>query len=115
MYCTACGTQLSEASNYCGQCGQSIRTPHVPVARLEEELRFVLPVGTPFWAIAAGYLGLFSILIAPAPFAVVAGILGLRKIKKSPGSHGIGRCWTGILLGGIFSALGAFFLLSSLL
>lgn len=75
----------------------------------------MLPVGTSFWAISAGYLGLFSVLILPAPFAVIAGIIGLQSIKKSPGTHGAGRCWTGIVLGLMFSLLGGFLLVNSLL
>ena len=38
----------------------------------------LLPVGRSGWAIAAGYLGLISVLAFPGPFAMIAGILAIR-------------------------------------
>ena len=32
-------------------------------------MRMLLPVGRSGWAIAAGYLGLFSLIVLPAPYA----------------------------------------------
>ena len=72
-------------------------------------MRLLLPVGRSGWAIAAGYLGLFSVLVVPAPLALLCGILGWRNIKKSQDSakpkHGLGRCVFGIVAGGIGTAL----------
>ncbi len=62
-------------------------------------IRWLLPVGRSPWAIAAGYLGLFSILGVFAPFAIVAGILGIRQIKRNPQQHGMGRAIFGITAG----------------
>lgn len=62
-------------------------------------IRALLPVGRSGWAIAAGYLGLFSLLVIPAPFAVIIGILGIRDIRKNPKKHGMGRCIFGIVMG----------------
>jgi uncharacterized RDD family membrane protein YckC len=67
--------------------------------------RWLLPVGRSGWAIAAGYLGLFSVLLLPAPFALVAGVLGLREIARTPGLGGKGRAIFGIVMGATFSAL----------
>ncbi len=74
-------------------------------------MRMLLPVGRSFWAIAAGYLGLVSILVLPAPFALVAGILAILDIKKNPEKHGMGRAIFGIVMGGLFSAILLFALL----
>ena len=34
-------------------------------------IRMLLPVGRSGWAIASGYLGLISVLLIPAPFALI--------------------------------------------
>jgi hypothetical protein len=78
-----------------------------PVARAarpagdDPVMRMVLPVGRSPWAIAAGYLGLFSLLLLPAPFAVATGLLALHDIRSDPTKHGKGRAIFGITLGAI--------------
>jgi hypothetical protein len=64
-------------------------------------LRMLLPVGRSGWAIAAGYLGLFSVLFVPAPLALLTGILAVREIRRNPKKHGMGRAVFGIVMGGI--------------
>ena len=76
-------------------------------------MRMLMPVGRSGWAIAAGYLGLFALLIVPAPFALVISIIAIRDIRKSKGTgkpkHGMGRAIFGLIMGGIGSV--AFLLL----
>jgi hypothetical protein len=67
-------------------------------------LRWVLPVGRSGWAIAAGYLGLLSVLVFPAPFALLFGILAVRDIKAHS-KHGMGRAVFGIVMGGVVTLL----------
>ncbi len=62
-------------------------------------MRMLLPVGRSPWALIAGYLGIFSLLLIPAPFAIATGILALRDIKKNPHSHGKGRAIFAIVMG----------------
>lgn len=87
--------------------------------RLEDDagMRMILPVGRSGWAIASGYLGLCSVLIIPAPFAIVTGIIGIINIKKSQNSEspkrGLGRCIFGLVMGVIFAALGVLIVISS--
>jgi hypothetical protein len=76
-------------------------------------MRMLLPVGLSGWAIVSGYLGLFSVLCLPAPFAVLTGVLAIREIKRNPKKHGMGRATFGIVMGSlaiivplIFIALG---------
>ncbi|MBK1828878.1 DUF4190 domain-containing protein [Haloferula rosea] len=73
-------------------------------------MRLLLPVGNSGWAIASGYLGLVSVLILPAPFAMVTGILALREIKRSKQTgrrkHGTGRAIFGLVMGGLCSLIG---------
>src|SRR3954463_4804040 len=61
---------------------------------------WLLPLGRSWQSILAGYLGLFSILLIPAPAAVIFGIWGLVVAKKQ-GSHGRGRSIFGIVAGSI--------------
>jgi len=89
-----------------------------PPPRLQDDdqaLHWLLPVGRSGWAIAAGYLGLFSLLGIFAPFALITGILGLRAIKKNPRLGGRGRAIFGIVMGGIFTAVAAAFMISAML
>jgi hypothetical protein len=71
----------------------------------DASLRWVLPVGRSHWAIAAGYLGIFSVLLVFGPFAIGAGILGLRQIQRKPQLHGRGRALFGIIAGSLGTAV----------
>lgn len=62
-------------------------------------MRMLLPVGRSGWAIAAGYLGLFSFLAVPAPLALITGILAVLDIRRNPKKHGMGRAVFGIVMG----------------
>ena len=66
-------------------------------------MRLLLPVGQSGWAVAAGYLGLFSLLLLPAPLALILGIVALSDIQKSKTSgqrkHGTGRAVFGLVMG----------------
>lgn len=79
-------------------------------------MRLLLPVGNSGWAIASGYLGLVSVLLVPAPFAVITGILALRDIKRSKlterRKHGVGRAIFGLLMGGLCTVGGGLLLLN---
>ncbi len=67
-------------------------------------IRMLLPVGRSFWAIAAGYLGLFSVLCFPAPLALLAALLAIREMRRDPKKHGMGRAVFGLVMGGIGTA-----------
>jgi hypothetical protein len=64
-------------------------------------MRMLLPVGRSGWAIAAGYLGLFSLLGIFGPPALICGLLAIRDIRQHPEKHGLGRAWFGIVMGGL--------------
>jgi uncharacterized protein DUF4190 len=74
-------------------------------------MRYLAPVGRSGFAIAAGYLALFSVLLVPGPLALVCGLLGLRSIARRPELLGRGRAWFGIVAGGIATALLVFLLI----
>lgn len=98
MFCRECGKEISNEAVICVGCG-------VPtdVNQTEAGMRLLLPVGRSGYAIAAGYLGLVSVLLIPAPFAIIFGILAIRDIKKHKNKHGLPRAIFGITLGAIFT------------
>jgi hypothetical protein len=78
-------------------------TPAAPVSASgpSDPVHWLLPVGRSVESIAAGYLGLFSIfIIFLGPFAILFGILGLRRAGRGEG-HGRGRSIFGIV-GGVW-------------
>ena len=106
MYCPKCGTKNDDNAFRCVRCSQVIQA--VPVYQKTDigddaGMRMLLPVGRSPLAIVAGYLGLFSLILIPAPFAFVVGILAVIDIKKNPKKHGMGRAVFGIVMGAIFS------------
>ncbi|BCX47558.1 hypothetical protein HAHE_14660 [Haloferula helveola] len=68
-------------------------------------MRMLLPVGRSGWAIAAGYLGLISLVIVPAPLALIVSIVAVRDIQKSRRTgkpkHGMGRVIFWLIMGGL--------------
>lgn len=66
-------------------------------------MRLLLPVGRSAWAIAAGYLGLFSLIIIPAPLCLIISIIAIRDIRRSKLTdkvkHGMGRAIFGLVMG----------------
>jgi Domain of unknown function (DUF4190) len=92
--------------------------PEVLPVRREQDIgddpgiRMLLPVGRSGWAIAAGYLGLISVLIIPAPFALITGILAIREMNRNPKKHGMGRAVFGIVMGVLGTTGLVFFLIS---
>jgi hypothetical protein len=59
----------------------------------------MLPVGRSGWAIAAGYFGLLSLIMFPAPFAILFSMLAFRDLKRNRHLHGWGRAWFGLIMG----------------
>ena len=66
-------------------------------------MNLLLPMGPQSgFAIAAGYLGIFGLFLAPlALLAIIFGVLGLRDLKAHPAKRGKGRAITGIVLGSL--------------
>jgi hypothetical protein len=62
-------------------------------------LRMVLPIGRSGLAIAAGYLGLFALLLFPAPLALLVGVLAVLDLRRHPEKHGLGRALFGVIAG----------------
>jgi len=79
---------------YAGQFG-------APPRAIEDEpgMRWILPVGQSIWSIAAGYLGLFSIICIPAPLALLVSLIAIWHLRKNPRLSGWGRAIFGLVMG----------------
>jgi Domain of unknown function (DUF4190) len=77
-------------------------------------MRLLLPVGRAGWAIVAGYLGLVSVLCLPGPFALLAGVLAIREMRRDPRKHGMGRAVFGIVMG-VLGTIGLLITITALL
>ncbi|HEX3998916.1 MAG TPA: DUF4190 domain-containing protein [Pirellulales bacterium] len=128
MYCRNCGLLLPEPPTACPRCGiapgaplvRPASPPNQPMPYAQQSpypypqasdigenagMRMLLPVGRSWWSIAAGYMGLFSILLFPAPLALILGIVAIVDIKKHPGRHGMGRAIFAIVMSVLGPAL----------
>ena len=84
---------------------QPVAPPLKPLDGNKDPLRFVAPIHASVWAVAAGYLGLFSLVLIFAPFSLWAGVKALRDLKAHPHKTGKGRAIFGVVMGGIFSII----------
>ena len=101
MSCARCGQEMEVEAAFCPACGAPRgASPGGSTAD-------VLPADPPLsrWSVAAFYCGLCSILVLPAPFAIVTGVLGLREIARTPGMRGRWRAIFGICVGGVIALL----------
>jgi hypothetical protein len=88
-----------------------------PAAPAQDEsdpvMRWLVPVGRSGWAIAAGYAGLFAVLIVTAPLALLLGIVAVLDIRRK-GRRGMGRAVFGIVMGAIGSVVLGIVVISSM-
>lgn len=103
MFCPSCGAPNDDNNYRCERCAELIQPGAVKVSSSDAGdnavLRALLPVGRSGLAIAAGYAGLFSLVIVPAPLALLLGVLAVRDLKRNPKKHGMGRAIFGIAMG----------------
>lgn len=87
--------------------GQAVGDQPVGTAAVDGGLQYIVPTAqTSATAMIAGYLGIFGFFMCPlGPFALALGIKGLADLKKNPHKNGSLRAWTGIICGGIQTAV----------
>ena len=73
-----------------------------PAERAGDGTGGLIPYKNPA-ALAAYYLGLFSLFPVLGIFAFVLGIAGLRARKRNPAIKGSVHAWIGIVMGGVFT------------
>jgi hypothetical protein len=66
----------------------------------DPKMRMLMPVGRTGLAIAAGYLGLLSLIPFIAPVALIVSIMAIRELRRKPHLHGMGRAVFGLVAGG---------------
>lgn len=105
MYCWKCGMQVVDNGQICAHCGAHLYAQNAERQddSSDKALGLLLPINVSGLAFAAGYLGLFSVLLVPAPIAIITGFLALKDIKHNPKKSGKGRAIFGIIMGSICS------------
>jgi hypothetical protein len=103
--CPRCGTLITQVADRCRFCGADV----TPVVRDDGDVgsgtleRMLVPVGRPASAIAAGYLGLFSLLPFVGIVAVVVSLFALRTLRRNPRLSGRGRAYFGLIMGAVMT------------
>ena len=92
---------MSDKAVFCVKCGAAAPQKNIPNS--DETLKFIIPIGRSGWAIAAGYLGLLSLLPFFGILAAIIGIVAVCDIKRHPDRLGLGRAWFGIVMGALTS------------
>ena len=107
--CPFCAELIAPRIALCPHCDSDLtqprRTHSSRSAADDAGMRMILPVGRSGWAIAAGYMGLISVLLVPGPFAIFCSIMAISHMKKNPKLHGMGRAVFGLIAGGLGTAL----------
>ncbi|MDG2424469.1 MAG: hypothetical protein P8M22_10865 [Phycisphaerales bacterium] len=63
----------------------------------------LIPINRSGWSIAAGYLGLLSLLPFVCFFAVIISLIAFYDFRRRPEMQGRGRATFGLIMGGLFS------------
>lgn len=95
----------SPASDNLPPVGAYPRASHEKQAENYGALDMLVPIRADIFAVAAGYFGLFSLVVVGAPFAIIFGVIALRRIKHHPERTGKGRAWFGIIMGSLVLSL----------
>src|SRR5689334_10032066 len=106
MFCPGCGSEVASIALACPRCGQAGPAPGPPPLPTRP-----VPAGEYFFprngpALAAYYLGVFSLLpavgIVLGILAIVFGVKGVRLERAHPEARGGMHARVGLVLGAVF-------------
>ena len=113
--CPRCGAPNADDASACANCGLA-RAPAPPVgrARPDAAIAALIPIGRSGLAIAAGYVGLFAlVLVVLGPVSLLLGVLAWRDIARHPEKLGKGRALFAMVAGVWGTVVTILFLLST--